>query len=79
MRDVAALVEAWEPADAAGIDGRLWPCKQLDSYSFAYDLLKKDGTVRTEGLVDADTWINHPRAERYEVYESSTLIAKIVC
>lgn len=56
-----------------GIDGRLWPCKQLDSYSFAHDLLAGVKTGIQQGLVDADTWINHPRAERYEVIESSVV------
>ncbi len=56
-----------------GIDGRLWPCKQLDPCSFAYDLLRGQKTGVVGGLVDADTWINHPRASEYEVMESSVL------
>ena len=56
-----------------GIDGRLWPCKELDSYSFAYDLLKGTKTGIAQGQVDADTWINHPRAGNYELIESSVL------
>jgi Zn-dependent peptidase ImmA (M78 family) len=56
-----------------GIDGRFWPCKQLDSSSFAYDLLRGAQTGLCHGLVDADVWINHPRAAQYEVIESSVL------
>jgi hypothetical protein len=59
---------------SAGIDGRFWPCKQLDEYSFAYDLLKEGASASSSGVVDADTWINHPKAERYELVESSMLI-----
>lgn len=56
------------------VDGRFWPCKQLDEYSFAYDLIKGRTAGRASGQVDADTWINHPRADRYELVESSMLI-----
>lgn len=58
------------------VDGKLWPHKQLDEYSFAHDLLRgKIKGPRTTGLVDADTWINHPRASHYELFESSVLIS----
>lgn len=56
------------------IDGKLWPVKVLDEYSFAHDLLKEKGKVQSGGLVEGDTWINHPKASHYEVYESSVLI-----
>ena len=56
------------------VDGRFWPHKQLDEYSFAYDLIRGKSTGDRAGVVDADTWINHPRAEQFEVYESSTMI-----
>lgn len=65
----------WHKA-TRGIDGRLWPCKQLDPYSFAYDLLKGDKTGTGQGLVDADTWINHPGAGHYEIIESSILTSR---
>ena len=58
------------------VDGKFWPHKLLDEYSFAHDLLKGKGKSPTGGLVDADTWINHPRASHYELYESSTLIGQ---
>jgi len=56
------------------VDGRFWPHKRLDEYSFAYDLLSGKGHNRASGLVDADAWINHPRADEYEIIESSILI-----
>lgn len=58
------------------VDGKFWPHKLLDEYSFAYDLLKGKGKSPASGLVDADTWINHPRASHYELFESSTLIGQ---
>ena len=58
------------------VDGKLWPHKLLDEYSFSHDLLKrKVKESRASGLVDADTWINHPRASQYEIFESSVLIS----
>jgi Zn-dependent peptidase ImmA (M78 family) len=65
----------WHKA-TRGIDGRLWPCKQLDQYSFAYDLLKGAKSGLAQGTVDADAWINHPRAGNYEVMESSILLSQ---
>jgi Zn-dependent peptidase ImmA (M78 family) len=58
------------------VDGRFWPRKQLDEYSFAYDLLRGKTPGRASGEVDADTWINHPRADRYELIESSMLTSQ---
>lgn len=58
------------------VDGKLWPHKQLDEYSFAHDLLSgKIKGPRISGLVDADTWINHPHAGQYDLFESSVLIS----
>jgi Zn-dependent peptidase ImmA (M78 family) len=58
------------------IEGNLWPVKVLDEYSFAYDLLHAGNTQAASGLVEGDTWINHPRASNFEIYESSTLVAE---
>lgn len=57
------------------IDGRFWPCKQLDEYSFAYDLITGRTSEPASGVVDADVWINHPQAGRYELFESSMLVS----
>lgn len=59
-----------------GIDGKLWPCKELDPYSFAYDLMKGTKSGLQQGTVDADTWINHPRASNYDLQESSILTSQ---
>ena len=56
------------------VDGKLWPHKQLDQYSFAYDLMRGDTKGIGSGMVDADIWINHPQAERFELFESSAMI-----
>lgn len=56
------------------VDGKLWPLKTLDEYSFAHDLMKGKAKSPVGGSVDADTWINHPRAGDYDLYESSVLI-----
>jgi len=56
------------------VDGKFWPHKLLDEHSFAHDLMKGKSKSPAGGLVDADTWINHPRASHYELHESSTLI-----
>jgi len=56
------------------VDGKFWPHKLLDEYSFAHDLMKGKGRTSAGGVVDADTWINHPRASHYELHESSVLI-----
>jgi len=56
------------------VDGKFWPHRTLDEYSFAYDLMKGKGRSPAGGTVEADTWINHPRASHYEVYENSTVI-----
>jgi Zn-dependent peptidase ImmA (M78 family) len=58
-----------------GIDGRIWPCKQLDPDSFAYDLLRGRRSGLGQGVVDGDAWINHPRSGNYEVFESSIVIS----
>lgn len=58
-----------------GVDGVLWPCKALDPSSFAYDLIRGTATGLGQGAIDADVWINHPRATDYEVMESSVLIS----
>jgi Zn-dependent peptidase ImmA (M78 family) len=56
------------------VDGKLWPNKLLDEYSFAHDLLKGRSASRASGLVDGDAWINHAKAGDYEIFESSVLI-----
>ena len=56
------------------VDGKFWPHKSLDEYAFAFDLMKGKGSSAAVGTVEADTWINHPRASHYEVYESSVAI-----
>jgi Zn-dependent peptidase ImmA (M78 family) len=57
------------------IEGRFWPEKMLDEYSFAHDLMKSKNRGVASGLVEADTWINHPRASWYEIHESSTMLS----
>lgn len=71
MHSKAGLV--WHRGTDA-VDGKFWPHKKLDEYSFAYDLMRGTSRGSVSGIVDADTWINHPHAERFEVYESSTMI-----
>ncbi len=57
------------------LDGRFWPVKVLDEHSFAHDLIKGGKSASASGLVEADTWIDHPRASWYEIFESSILVS----
>jgi Zn-dependent peptidase ImmA (M78 family) len=57
------------------IDGQFWPEKTLDEYSFAFDLIHGKRSGVAKGTVEADTWINHPRASWYEIYESSMMLS----
>jgi hypothetical protein len=53
------------------VDGVLWPAEILSRDSDAYDILRGgQGNVRPI-KVDADDWINHPRARDYEIREHS--------
>lgn len=57
------------------IEGKVWPVKTLDEYSFAHDMLVGKKANPIGGLVEADTWIDHPRASWYEIYESSVALS----
>jgi hypothetical protein len=53
------------------VDGVFWPAKTLSRDSDAYDILRGgEGNMRPI-KVDADDWINHPRARDYEIREHS--------
>lgn len=53
--------------------GRLWPIARPGQGSLAFSLLTDIGIAERRGPVDirADHWINHPRADRYWLKESS--------
>jgi hypothetical protein len=53
------------------VDGKFWPVRQLDEYSFAYDILNKKANSHGSAEVDADAWINHPQADRFVIREDS--------
>jgi hypothetical protein len=53
------------------VDGVLWPAKILSKDSDAYDILRGGQGSGRPIKVDADDWIDHPRARDYEIREHS--------
>jgi len=53
------------------VDGNLWPGQSLSKDSDAYDILRGGQGSPHPITVDADDWINHPRARDYEIREHS--------
>lgn len=54
------------------VQGNFWPHKQLSPDSDAWDILMKGGTgsLRSQ-TVNADDWIDHEHAAKYEIMEHS--------
>jgi hypothetical protein len=53
------------------VDGKLWPAKTLSRDSDAFDILNNGKGSQRPLKVDADDWINHPRARDYMIREHS--------
>jgi hypothetical protein len=66
-----------------GLEGRKWfkrsrhvpsslfPRKELDSDSFAFDVLRGEKRESGVHVMDADTWFEHWKAKEYELYEET--------
>ena len=49
----------------------LWPPDTAQANTYAFDLLKADGTGEARGSVDASAWFDHPVAAGFSVEEHS--------
>ena len=56
------------------LDSRLRPHRYLSDDTLAYSLLRNPGFPEATDEVDADAWIDHPRAAHFVVVESSVKV-----